>query len=83
MVSAMDWNPYSKASVCCGQGRGESQSHVPAATPSPCPNNHSDPAAEVMDVDKGGQLHSPQAHQASGGRICSPQMAPGDKKAAF
>lgn len=59
MVSAMDWNPYSKASVCCGQGRGESQSHMPAATPSPCPNNHSDPAAEVMDADKGGQLQSP------------------------
>lgn len=35
MVSAMDWNPYSKASVCWGEG--DRQSHVlePQSHPQP------------------------------------------------
>jgi len=54
MVSAMDWNPYSKASVCWDEG--DRQSHVLEPQnhpPAPALALARDPAAETMDAERG------------------------------
>lgn len=53
MVSAMDWKPYSKASVCWGEGERQPfvrpQSHPPA----PALALAQEPAAETKDAGRG------------------------------